>query len=109
MSTFPPQIFIIGSQKCGTTSLARLLQQNPEGCLSDPKEPNYYSVNFERGPQWYRECFEDESRVLVDASTTYSMCALSEEALALKPGRERQLGVPERNQGKQMLKLADPE
>lgn len=96
MSGFPPQAFLIGSQKCGTTSLALLLDQNPAICLSEPKEPNYYSVNYARGIDWYRDRFSDPDRILMDASTTYSMCALSKSALELKAGRQRLAGVPER-------------
>ena len=96
MSSFPPSVFIVGSQKCGTSSLAKLLDQNSEVCLSTPKEPNYYTGNYEKGLNWYRNCFEDAGKVLVDASTTYTMCPLSDKALNLKKGRAQQTGVPRR-------------
>ena len=96
MTSFPPRVYIVGAQKCGTTSLARALENNPEVCLSEPKEPNFFSVNYTRGLEWYRECFPDLDKVLVDASTTYTMCPLSERALAFKSGRQKQVGVPGR-------------
>jgi hypothetical protein len=96
MSHFPPEVFIIGAQKCGTTSLASLLDANPEICLSEPKESNYYSVNQERDESWYRECFADPELTLVDASTTYTMASLDDRALNAEGGRHRQNGVPGR-------------
>lgn len=96
LDSFPPRVYIVGAQKCGTTSLAKALGSNPDVCLSEPKEPNFFSVNFDKGLEWYKECFSDLEKVLVDASTTYTMCALSERALAYKAGRQKQIGVPAR-------------
>ena len=96
MSNFPPKVFIIGSQKSATTSLASLLNQNPDVCLSEPKEPNYYSVNYQLGEQWYKERFSDLNKVLIDASTTYSMHPLTHKSLSYKRGREALIGVSER-------------
>ena len=96
MPNFPPSAFIVGSQKCGTSSLAKLLGDNPGICLSNPKEPNYYTSNYQKGLHWYKNCFRDSDKILLDASTTYSMCPLSAKASILKEGRERQKGVPGR-------------
>ena len=54
---FPPEAYLIGAQKAGTTSLAFLLQQHPKICLSNPKETHYFSYNFELGLEWYRSHF----------------------------------------------------
>lgn len=70
---FPPEAFIIGAQRSGTTSLAYLLGQHPDIELSDPKEPNFFTVNWERGLDWYRSCFKREADVLLDASVSYAM------------------------------------
>lgn len=96
MTSFPPKVYIVGAQKCGTTSLALALENNPDVCLSEPKEPNFFSVNHAKGIEWYKECFSDLDKVLVDASTTYTMCPLSARALAFKAGRHKQVGVPAR-------------
>jgi hypothetical protein len=82
-------VFILGSQKAGTTTLAALLGQNGHICVCEPKEPNYYSVNYDRGRDWYLSKFVSLNRVCVDASTTYSMQPLTESSLRLKPGRHR--------------------
>ena len=39
-----PDFFIAGSQKCGTSSLARWLDQHPELVCSMPKEPRFFSL-----------------------------------------------------------------
>lgn len=96
MASFSADVFIIGAQKSGTTSLAALLKQNAQVCLSEPKEPNYYSVNYSKGDEWYRSCYSEINQVKVDASTTYTMCPFSEKSLVLKPGRDKLVGVPQR-------------
>jgi hypothetical protein len=40
---FPPEAFIIGAQKAGTTSLADLLDQHPGIVVSNPKEPDFFN------------------------------------------------------------------
>lgn len=70
---FPPQGFIIGAQKAGTTTLAELLNQHPGLVVSNPKEPDYFNVHWERGLDWYRQRFAHENGVLVEASVSYSM------------------------------------
>jgi hypothetical protein len=70
---FPPQAYLIGAQKAGTTSLAYLLQQHPKVALSHPKETHFFSVHFDRGLDWYRSKFEfTDEHILLDASTSYS-------------------------------------
>lgn len=38
-----PNLFLVGAQKCGTSSLAAWLSQHPEICLTIPKEPCIFS------------------------------------------------------------------
>jgi len=45
-----PDFFIIGAPKTGTTSLANYLGQHEDIFFSDPKEPEYFAVNFNRRP-----------------------------------------------------------
>ena len=35
--------FIVGAPRCGTTTLASILKQNPQVCFSSVKEPHYFS------------------------------------------------------------------
>ncbi len=77
---FPPTVYIIGAQKAGTTSLAYLLDQHPSIVLSNPKEPHFYSSQWDRGAEWYRSCFTPDSGVLIDASTSYTMAPLDPDS-----------------------------
>ncbi|MEM8946761.1 MAG: sulfotransferase [Planctomycetota bacterium] len=38
-----PNFFLIGAAKCGTTSVAKYLDQHPEIYVSKPKEPNFFA------------------------------------------------------------------
>ncbi|MFT6051401.1 MAG: hypothetical protein ACJAZ0_003236 [Halioglobus sp.] len=69
----PVNCFVIGAQKAGTTTLASLLAEQADICVSTPKEPLFFSKNFSRGESWYNDCFKQPTRsVLVDASPDYS-------------------------------------
>lgn len=48
--------FVLGAAKCGTTSVHRYLDQHPEVCMSEPKEPTFFEFDreFEQGVEWYR-------------------------------------------------------
>ena len=76
-----PFLYLIGAQKAGTTSLATYLQQHPDICLANPKEPHYFTNNWGKGVEWYQQCFSDAktgSSVLLDASTSYTMARVGE-------------------------------
>jgi hypothetical protein len=75
---FPPQAFIVGAQKAATTSLAVLLAQHPGIELSNPKEPDFFNVNWNRGLDWYRARFARTDAILLDASVSYTMAATRE-------------------------------
>ena len=71
---FPPQLFLIGAQKSGTTQLATLLGQHPDICLANPKEPQFFSQHYAKGMDWYQQRFASlDSQWLLDASTSYSI------------------------------------
>ncbi len=75
---FPPEAYIIGAQKAGTTTLAYLLDQHPYITVSQPKEPHFFTHNYSRGLDWYKDQFPGPSDTLyVDASTSYTMAPLS--------------------------------
>lgn len=71
-------VFLLGAQKAATTTLAHLLNQHPEVCLSEPKEPNFFTNSFGEGTNWYQACFDtnNETSVCLDASTSNSMIDL---------------------------------
>lgn len=73
---FPPEAFIIGAQRSGTTSLSSLLDQHPGIVLSVPKEPDFFSVNWDQGLDWYRARFRSLDATLIDASVNYTMTPL---------------------------------
>ena len=75
---FPPKVFMIGAQKAGTTQLSALLAQHQDICLCEPKEPDYFTRNYDKGEEWYKGLFADLNKVLIDASTSYTSCPLPE-------------------------------
>lgn len=65
---------MIGAQKAGTTSLAFLLDQHPRITVSRPKEPAFFTRNWDRGLDWYRDCFAGpDDAILLDATPGYSL------------------------------------
>ena len=52
-----PNCFIVGGPRCGTTALYSYLKSHPQICMSDIKEPNYFSDDL--GPQ-LRRCTTEE-------------------------------------------------
>lgn len=57
-----PNLFIVGGPRCGTTALYSYLKTHPQICMSDFKEPNYFSDDL--GPQ-VRQC-TTEARYLAN-------------------------------------------
>ncbi|NER78887.1 MAG: sulfotransferase domain-containing protein [Leptolyngbya sp. SIO1D8] len=75
--TFPLTL-IIGSQKCGTTSLFKYLAQHPQVCACKEKEPNFFAndENWSKGLQWYTDLWKwnDQShKVAIEASPFYTI------------------------------------
>ncbi len=94
--SFPPEIFLIGAQKSGTTTLAYWLSQHPQVCVSVPKEPHFFTRNWDKGFAWYQNRFSNyKNAVCVDASVTYSAASLSLKENLSQVRRARQ-GVPQR-------------
>jgi hypothetical protein len=53
-----PAFIMIGAQRCGTTSLSRVLMAHPQlvqGVFR--KGVNYFDLNYQRGTRWYRGHF----------------------------------------------------
>ena len=61
-ATVLPNLFVAGAQKCGTTSLHRVLESHPEVFFpSHSQEIHFFDVeaNFEKGVQWYAHLFAE--------------------------------------------------
>ena len=52
-----PDFIIIGTQRGGTTSLYTYLTAHPKIAPARVKEVHYFSVNYEKGLDWYRSNF----------------------------------------------------
>lgn len=78
MSSKAPNFFIVGAPKCGTTSLARWLEQHPQVFMSPIKEPHYYSTDLAnrtvRDSSSYKQLFtgcRETQCAIGEASTWY--------------------------------------
>jgi len=76
-----PNLFIIGAQKSGTTSLYDRLSSHPSIFLSDPKEPGFFvpeATYYPSDEAWYLGLFEGGSghRYRGEASTHYTKLPL---------------------------------
>src|SRR6266849_3282899 len=52
-----PDFFILGAQKCGTTSLYYYLAKHPNITSAWRKELHFFDKNFQKGLSWYRGQF----------------------------------------------------
>ncbi len=70
-----PTFFVIGAQKCGTTWLARMLDQHPDVFMSDPKELHFFNNRdaYAKGMDTYRRNFASASgqRAVGEATPNY--------------------------------------
>lgn len=72
-----PDLFVIGAQKSGTTSLHAFLDGHPDIFMSEPKEPGFFTPEVGYYPtdeDWYRGLFEGAggARVVGESSTHYA-------------------------------------
>lgn len=67
-----PTFVIVGAQKCGTSSLHRLLRQHPQVHMSRTKELHFFDRHFDRGLDWYAEQFTPGRRHQHSGETTPS-------------------------------------
>jgi hypothetical protein len=75
-----PTLFIIGAPKCGTTSLAYYLDQEPSICMSIPKEPKFFHTDFSEKHRYaltlrdYERCFQhcsEKHQIAVESTVWY--------------------------------------
>jgi Sulfotransferase domain len=71
---FGPDVVIAGAARSGTSYLAAVLSGHPDIDACVVKEPNYFSREYERGPDWYDDLYEPRryGRLRLDASTSYT-------------------------------------
>ena len=83
-----PNLFIVGSPKCGTTFLYHYLNKHPQIFFPKFKEPHYfgsdlirqndaYSLNFEE----YISLFNSEKKIIGEASTFYIFSKLAPQEI----------------------------
>ena len=68
-----PDIFITGVMKGGTTILHDYICTHPQIDSGSQKEIHYFSLHYNKGPEWYDSHFADveSSHRTIDASPTY--------------------------------------
>ena len=94
-----PTAFLIGAMKAGTTSLATWLDQHTLVSLARPKEPAFFTRNWDRGLDWYRARFTGPDGALcLDASTAYSNAPTDRFPLGSHDAISAFAGVPRRVQ-----------
>jgi hypothetical protein len=69
-----PNFFIIGAPKCGTTALSEYLRDHPNIYISEPKEPHYFTFDFEQ----YRITKTIEEYLNLFSDTTAEHTAIGE-------------------------------
>jgi len=75
LADFDRQLFVVGAQKAGSTSLFAYLAEHPGICASDNKETEFFSRDerFARGRDYYRSLFAKRSgcQYSMDATPEY--------------------------------------
>ncbi len=87
---------IAGMPRSGTTFLYHILQQHPGIFIPVRKEPNYFTVNHDKGRSWYTRLYDKMKPVQVgiDASPSYFLDTRSiEKITAFDPEPKVILGV----------------
>lgn len=85
LSTLPyDRFFVVGAMKSGTSTLCHLLGQHSKICLSDPKEPEFFTEHFSKGWGWYDSLFKvtRETELLGDGSTGYAKAQIHPDVSA---------------------------
>jgi hypothetical protein len=81
-----PDFLIIGAQKCGTSSLFHYLSQHPDLNLPSEKEIQFFTLEYKKGWNWYRNQFPRKSlfsqKLTGEASPYYLFHPLVPERVA---------------------------
>lgn len=65
-----PQVLLIGAQKAATSSLYQYLATHSQICQGK-KEIDFFTVNYERGINYYKRQFPFSNKITIDASPRY--------------------------------------
>ena len=70
----PPSFIVVGAMKSGTTSLYKWLSGHSGCCFCRLKEPHFFSINWDRGIDWYRGLFSEcpNQQISGEASQSYT-------------------------------------
>ena len=76
--TYLPNLVVIGSMKCGTTSLHEYLSLHPQISMSQLKELDFFvdKFNWKKGVDWYRSNFKNPTEIRGESSPNYTKCHL---------------------------------
>lgn len=78
-----PDFFLAGAPKAGTTALYTYLGRHPEVGLSEPKEPHFFDVHFDKGVDWYTSsCFPAGGAAVGEATPHYLFLPYAMERIA---------------------------
>ena len=61
MSTIPP-FLVVGAAKTGTSWLHQCMREHPNVFVPERKEVDFFSWNYDSGPEWYRSFFSARER-----------------------------------------------
>jgi hypothetical protein len=68
-----PTFIGVGGQKCASTWISEILRYHPEIYMSENKEINYFSINYDKELEWYLSNFKGASKekAIGEFSTVY--------------------------------------
>lgn len=67
-----PDVLVIGAMKCGTSAVHAYLDAHPDVAMSDPKELNFFTEQWDRGLEWYAARFDSDAKVRGESSPGYT-------------------------------------
>ena len=67
-----PNLIVVGSIKCGTTSLHNYLNMHPDIAMSKIKEVEYFSENYDKPLKWYLNHFDQQAKIVGETSPHYT-------------------------------------
>ena len=72
-----PIFFVVGAQKCGTTTIHNWLQQNEEISLPNLKETHFFSTEYYKGINWYFKQFNTNNDIRGEVDPSLLYCSKS--------------------------------
>jgi len=72
-----PNFFVVGAQKCGTTTIHNWLQQNKEISLPNLKETHFFSKEYNKGINWYFKQFNKNNGIRGEVDPSLLYCSKS--------------------------------